>query len=172
MRMTLKLIGLVVLICVVAGLGVYSLVQPSHRAWRDDLAETQAQVRADRIAQAIVQERLAAAQAAAEQAIAVAITGEGFNPLVPVAGPEATATDDGPVNPDFGNLPDTDGVDVVFYACTACHSTALMTQQRLSRERWDYLLTWMVEAQSMNAPSADDRETMLTYLTRHYGDQP
>ena len=171
MRTTLITIALVVLISVVAGFGGYSLVRPSHREWRDALAETQAQVRADRIAQAIVRERLAAARSAAEQAIAIAITDEGFNPLVPSVSLVPTAGA-GPLNPDFGNLPDTEGVDVVYYACTACHSTALMTQQRLSRERWDYVLTWMVDSQNMNEPSPEDRETMLTYLTRHYGEQP
>jgi len=172
MRKTLSMFAIVAVICLIAAYGVYSIIHPHHVEWRDALAETQAQTRADRIAQAEIRVRLDQARAAADSAIAVAIVGDGFNPLVPSASLVATSADTGPLNPEFGNLPDTEGVEIVYYACTACHSTALTTQQRLPRERWDYLLTWMVEAQSMNQPTPEDRETMLTYLTLHFGDQP
>ena len=33
------------------------------------------------------------------------------------------------------------GRDDTFYACTACHDFKLVTQQGMSRQRWDEILT-------------------------------
>ena len=57
--------------------------------------------------------------------------------------------------------------------CAACHSFALVRQQRLSREVWDEVLTWMVEEQGMPELDAPDRARVLEYLSRVYGiDRP
>jgi hypothetical protein len=69
---------------------------------------------------------------------------------------------------DFGGLPEAPGREEVFYACNACHSIRLVTQQRLSRKRWDELLDWMVEKQGMAALAADDRAVILDYLATYY----
>jgi hypothetical protein len=43
------------------------------------------------------------------------------------------------------------------------------TQQRLSRERWNELLDWMVAKQGMAELAADDRAVVLDYLATYYG---
>jgi hypothetical protein len=51
-----------------------------------------------------------------------------------------------------------------FYFCTACHSFKIVAQQRMSRERWDESLTWMVERHNMPKVEGEDREKILDYL--------
>jgi hypothetical protein len=42
-------------------------------------------------------------------------------------------------------------------------------QQRASETRWRELMQWMVDKQGMADPPADDRETMIAYLSETYG---
>jgi hypothetical protein len=58
--------------------------------------------------------------------------------------------------------------DEVFYACTACHSTAIVRRTRLSRERWDELMDWMVTRHNMNPMDADQRRRVVDYLAEHF----
>jgi hypothetical protein len=81
--------------------------------------------------------------------------------LAPAGAPQAQ-------DEDLGGLPPGPGQEVVYYTCNACHSIRLVTQQRLSRERWDGLLDWMVEEQGMAEPAPEDRELILDYLGTHY----
>lgn len=74
-------------------------------------------------------------------------------------------------NPDFENLPDTPGVEETYYQCVACHSTAIIKQQRISDARWDYLWNWMVEKQGMLEPDAETKRTVLTYLKTHFSSE-
>ncbi|MGH6912583.1 MAG: aldehyde dehydrogenase [Geminicoccales bacterium] len=64
----------------------------------------------------------------------------------------------------FGGLPDGPGQEATFYACNACHSVRLVTQQRLSRQRWDALLDWMVAKQGMAPLPPEERAVVLDYL--------
>ena len=66
-------------------------------------------------------------------------------------------------------MPDHPGKEVVFYACNACHSIRLVTQQRLPLERWDQLLDWMVAEQGMAELTAEERRVILQYLATQYG---
>lgn len=70
---------------------------------------------------------------------------------------------------DWGGLKPGKGRDVVFYACQACHSLAIVKQQGLSRPWWDQTLTWMVEDQGMPELDEEDRALVLDYLTANYG---
>ncbi|EKE43903.1 cytochrome c-552 [Oceaniovalibus guishaninsula JLT2003] len=99
---------------------------------------------------------------------------QGYDPMRPTANPlmpgalagepsEAAAP-----NPDFGNLPDGPGVEETYYQCVACHSTAIIRQQHLTDERWDYLWTWMVEKQGMYEPDDETRDIVLSYLKTHF----
>ncbi len=72
---------------------------------------------------------------------------------------------------DFAGLPEGPGREAVYYTCRACHSEKQFTQQRLSREAWDELLTQMVENNGMEPPAGWARTLMLNYLTTHFGEQ-
>jgi hypothetical protein len=67
----------------------------------------------------------------------------------------------------LGGLPAGPGQEETYYACNACHSVRLVTQQRLPRPRWDYLLDWMVEKQGMAPLPPEDRAMILDYLAEH-----
>lgn len=66
-------------------------------------------------------------------------------------------------------LPAGDGQEEVFYACTACHSTAIIRRSRFSRERWDELMTWMTEVHGMNPLEGEERTLIVSYLAQHFG---
>lgn len=69
---------------------------------------------------------------------------------------------------DFGGLPEGEGRETVFYTCTACHSTGIIRQQGMSRDRWDKTLVWMIEKQGMPALEMEDRDVVLDYLAQHF----
>jgi hypothetical protein len=68
---------------------------------------------------------------------------------------------------DLGGLPAGPGQEETYYACNACHSIRLVTQQRLSRERWDEILGEMVEKQGMPPLPGEERALVLGYLAEH-----
>lgn len=73
--------------------------------------------------------------------------------------------------PDAGaaDLPPGPGRDQVVQNCTACHSAAIILQNRMTRERWDETITWMQEKQGLWELEPDLRNTILDYLSRHFG---
>lgn len=95
----------------------------------------------------------------------------GYDPLARQASPKSSTEgeDDVALNPEFENLPDTPGVEDTYYLCTACHSAAIIKQQRLSPARWDYLWAWMIEQQGMPEQDPETKELILSYLKRHFG---
>ncbi|MGB3553458.1 MAG: cytochrome C-552 [Jannaschia sp.] len=93
-----------------------------------------------------------------------------INPMAPATAP-ASAAPTAPPNAEFGDLPDTAGAEDTFYQCTACHSTAIIRQQRLTDERWDYLWTWMIEKQGMYEPDDETRDIVLAYLKEHFSSE-
>ncbi len=62
------------------------------------------------------------------------------------------------------------GRDLVIANCTACHSTALITQNHMSRARWDKTITWMQQTQNLWAIAPDARAQILDYLEATQGD--
>jgi hypothetical protein len=66
-------------------------------------------------------------------------------------------------------FPDGEHRDEVFYFCTACHSSRLVRNQAMTRERWDATLTWMTERHNMPPLKGEDREKFLDYLTQAFG---
>lgn len=98
--------------------------------------------------------------------------GSPVNPMLPgAATPAAPAESEAPLNAELGNLPDTPGAEETFYLCSACHSMAIVTQQRLTDARWDYTWDWMVEEQGMPEMDAATRELILSYLKRHFSSE-
>ncbi len=71
---------------------------------------------------------------------------------------------------DWEGLPPGPGREEVYYTCSACHSLKMVTQQGLSRQRWDKTLEWMVEEQGMDEiESTAERDLILDYLAEHFG---
>lgn len=66
-------------------------------------------------------------------------------------------------------FPDGPARDDVFYFCTGCHSSRLIRNQAMSRERWDATLTWMTERHGMSELEGEERERFLRYLTQAFG---
>ncbi len=68
-------------------------------------------------------------------------------------------------------LPPGEAQEEVFHTCTACHSTGIIRRTRLSRERWDELMDWMVERHGMNPMEPDQRRRVVDYLAEHFPPQ-
>jgi len=71
---------------------------------------------------------------------------------------------------DWQGLPPGRGREEVFYACAACHSLMLVTQQGLNRERWEESLDWMIAKQAMPVLDPDIRKLIVDYLAKFYGE--
>ncbi len=71
---------------------------------------------------------------------------------------------------DWQGLPPGKGREEVFYACAACHSLKLVTQQGLSRWRWEESLDWMIAKQAMPKIEPKERKLIIDYLTEFYGE--
>ncbi|MEQ8965896.1 MAG: hypothetical protein RID91_08735 [Azospirillaceae bacterium] len=67
-------------------------------------------------------------------------------------------------------LPEGEGRPVVQALCGACHSLRLVTQQGMSRTRWEHTLDWMVAEQGMGELPPDLEATVLDYLAAHFGE--
>lgn len=67
-------------------------------------------------------------------------------------------------------LPDGPHRDEVFYVCTACHSSRLVKNQGMSRERWDETLHWMTERHGMAPLEGEERQRVLDYLATALGE--
>jgi cytochrome c len=71
---------------------------------------------------------------------------------------------------DWQGLPPGKGREETYYACAPCHSLRLVTQQGLSRERWEETMTWMVTKQAMPELNPDDHKLIVDYLAEFYGE--
>lgn len=65
------------------------------------------------------------------------------------------------------SLQDDPNVAIVRAHCTACHSAALITQNRLTREGWTETIRWMQKKQGL-WPLGQHEEVILNYLVTHY----
>jgi mono/diheme cytochrome c family protein len=66
------------------------------------------------------------------------------------------------------DLPEGKGRDETFYACSACHGTALIKAQGMSRERWDATIDWMIERHGMPEIDLADRTLIVDYLAETF----
>lgn len=69
----------------------------------------------------------------------------------------------------FGGLAPHKGRETVFGICTQCHSTAIILQNRMTRERWDTTITWMQEKQGLHYLPPETRNEILDYLAAVQG---
>lgn len=61
------------------------------------------------------------------------------------------------------------GWETVRNNCIACHSAQLVTQNSGSRQHWLSLIRWMQDKQGLWAFDAETENTILEYLSTHYG---
>jgi mono/diheme cytochrome c family protein len=66
------------------------------------------------------------------------------------------------------DLPDGPGREETFGLCTACHGYKLVSNQGMSRERWDETLNWMTERHNMPDIQGAERDVILNYLASHH----
>ncbi|UJH92817.1 monoheme cytochrome C [Antarcticibacterium sp. 1MA-6-2] len=79
-----------------------------------------------------------------------------------------------PVDPQIENgihvqsgLVDDEGLYVVIGSCTSCHSSALILQNRYSREGWHERIEWMQETQGL-WDLGENEDIILDYLASNY----
>jgi hypothetical protein len=66
------------------------------------------------------------------------------------------------------DLPAGTGREETFYACTACHSTAIIRSQGLSRDNWRAALDWMTERHGLPKFEPAERDLILDYLAHAF----
>lgn len=64
-------------------------------------------------------------------------------------------------------LIDDDGLMTVVNNCTNCHSSKLVTQNRMSAERWNATIIWMQETQNL-WDLGGNQEIIVNYLVKNY----
>ena len=64
-------------------------------------------------------------------------------------------------------LVDADGLMLVVRNCTNCHSAKLVTQNRMSTERWNATIAWMQETQNL-WDLGKNQEIIVNYLVTNY----
>ncbi len=64
-------------------------------------------------------------------------------------------------------LKDAEGLMTVVNNCTNCHSAKLVTQNRMSSERWDATIRWMQETQNL-WDLGGNQEIIVNYLVTQY----
>lgn len=71
---------------------------------------------------------------------------------------------------EYGVLVVAEGVDTVFYTCSACHSERIIAQQGQTRRGWEDLIEWMVDEQGLGQPDDEDMKVILDYLEAYYNE--
>lgn len=89
--------------------------------------------------------------------------------------PEANEID--PSDPDFDKIEngvhlrtgfvEGEGLMLVVNNCTNCHSAKLVTQNRMSKERWLATIRWMQETQNL-WDLGNNEEPIVNYLATYY----
>ena len=96
-------------------------------------------------------------------ALLLALLGIAGHGLSPPAGATYDPSDE------WQGLPEGEGRDDVYFNCIACHSTAIVQQQRMSETVWQRTLTTMVDEMGMPALTEDEHQRVIDYLVEHFG---
>lgn len=80
---------------------------------------------------------------------------------------QAAAQEDLPVDPQSGLIIDRDW-ELVRANCSACHSTSLVVQNRMSAAAWLSTIRWMQEKNNLWS-LGDSEDRIIAYLEKHYG---
>lgn len=65
-------------------------------------------------------------------------------------------------------MPPGKGQEETFYLCAACHGTALIKQQGMTRDMWDASFQLMVDRHGMPDPDKADRDLIVDYLAASF----
>lgn len=60
-----------------------------------------------------------------------------------------------------------EGLNMVIANCTGCHSSQLVIQNRMNRERWNATIRWMQETQNL-WDLGENKEVIVNYLVTNY----
>ncbi len=90
----------------------------------------------------------------------------GLVPAAALVAPPAFAQEAEVETPDV--LPGGPGRDETFYVCTACHGSAIVRQQGMTRELWSQTIDYMVERQKMEPLEAQLRALIVNYLGENF----
>lgn len=77
----------------------------------------------------------------------------------------STAQEDGTA----GDLIQAEGWQLVRDNCTECHSSQIIVQNSGNREVWKSRIEWMQSSQGLGELSPELEDSILDYLTTHYG---
>ena len=91
---------------------------------------------------------------------------------IPSPGSAAAQTATSPTTDEdeWQGLPAGKGREETFFTCVPCHSLRMVTQQGLAKWRWNEAIDWMIDEQEMPRLSASERELIVGYLARFYGE--
>jgi uncharacterized protein YjiS (DUF1127 family) len=64
-------------------------------------------------------------------------------------------------------LKDAPGIDLVIQNCTNCHSAKLVTQNRMTKERWNATIRWMQKTQNL-WELGEKQDVIVDYLVTNY----
>ncbi len=67
-------------------------------------------------------------------------------------------------------LVEAEGLMTVVYNCTNCHSSKLVTQNRMNEEQWNTTIKWMQETQNL-WDLGKNQEIIVDYLVTNYPPQ-
>ena len=65
-------------------------------------------------------------------------------------------------------MPPGKGQEETFYLCAACHGTALIKAQGMTRELWDASFQLMIDRHGMADPDKADRDLIVDYLAASF----
>lgn len=64
-----------------------------------------------------------------------------------------------------------DGFEIVKTTCTACHSSAIVLQNKFTREGWKEKIVWMQQTQGLWDLGTNEA-IILDYLAKHHAPEP
>ncbi|HCD66886.1 MAG TPA: monoheme cytochrome C [Bacteroidetes bacterium] len=95
--------------------------------------------------------------------------------IIDLTTPAEVAIVEAPVDPDLiengihmrTGLLEAEGMMSVVTNCTSCHSAKIITQNRMSAERWNETIKWMQETQGL-WDLGGNQEIIVNYLVKNY----
>lgn len=71
----------------------------------------------------------------------------------------------------FEKFPEDKHKTLVLQKCILCHTVDLVSSQALSKKDWDNTLSWMEKNHNLYFEDKEEREKILTYLAKYFGEK-